>query len=149
MKKLRQITEIMDSHYPYTEEPDYKNTTRQSIYNFKTEKGTHYKCFIDSYDNKDAELEFNNRSSTKSSIGNTGVEAYTSHKVFGTMKKIAHYHLQKYPHFKTVSFSSIKNNPRKKLYHHFAKSIDPNYKTIENNHDILFTVKNPYHKGEA
>ena len=154
MKKLSQIVEVFDSHYPYSVDDD---GGRRTDYSFKTEKGTAYKVYISApcHSDYNHELEFNARStpqkSVKNSIGVNNAEGASSHKVFGTVKKITNEYLKKNAHVPKIEFSNITGEEsRTKLYHHFAKSIDPSYEhhtdKYQDRTNHYFTVKNPYHK---
>ncbi len=147
MKKLRNIlSEIFNSHYPYTKRDDEFGSTGT----FKTEGGDYTININHSIYGNNAGLSFKDKNNHYDVYGITGKENFSSHKIIGTVKHFAHTHLKANPHIENIMFSSDEKEPtRTKLYHTLAQSIDKNYKSWHKpKFGTRFTLKNPYHTSE-
>jgi len=145
MKKLREIiplNEIFDSHYPFTHNQEYKPREGSTNVTFTSKNNQKYGVSIRNGFNtpKHAIVDFANHTHNSTELTNS--EPNEAHKIFGTVKKIIHHHIEKNPHTETLEFESKNSEPtRTKLYHKFAKSIDPNYKHESGKYDTTFNVK--------
>ena len=141
MKNLRDILEIFDSHYEFYDHPLYKRRDDATNSQFKSKNGEKYDVFIENrpHDPSKALLMFDNSKREREDV--TNKESHSSHKIFSTVKKILQHHLDKHPQISHVNFSSkMEEKSRVKLYHQFAKHIDPDYQHKERQHDIHFTT---------
>ena len=148
MKKLEEIVqldEIFDSHYRFEQHPEYKPREGRTDMHFYTKNRNHISVNINNFTGSEshvAHIMFDNNGAYNHEEGSE--EGKHAHKIFGTIKKIVQHHLDNNPHVTHLEFSGSHEHPAKiKLYHHLAKTIDPNYKTNDrgNANDYYLNIK--------
>jgi hypothetical protein len=123
---------------------------------FTTDRGNRYDVSVKNDDNHPnlASVAFTSRAQNgvkSHSVPDKSVEPGSAHRVLSTVKDAVGRHIRSNPHVTHLTFSASGREPSKvRLYHHIAKSIDPNYghdsdSTGEYHH---FIVNRPKGLGE-
>ena len=152
------LTEVFNQPYPFkkTDNQFASKIVRDNVhdYKFTTDNGQRYNTqFLHHSPGEDgknthAELTF----SSGGSIGQTGKQGASAHKVFSTVHHVIKHHLDQHKDQDSIQFSSTNKHPdegdsqgsRTKLYRHLAKRFSNKHREFDpygDNSETAFHIK--------